>query len=137
MIKQTKIVIAAFVIAVLALAVFVIYNGDIATKNKGGSLSESEARAIAERTCIKGGESLSPGSYNENSKTWWFDANLNSIHEGCNPACVVSEETNIAEINWRCTGLEEPIACTADAKQCPDGSYVGRSGPNCEFVCPQ
>jgi len=26
--------------------------------------------------------------------------------------------------------------CTADAKQCPDGSYVGRSGPNCEFKCP-
>ena len=24
-----------------------------------------------------------------------------------------------------------------DAKQCPDGSYVGRSGPNCEFAaCP-
>ena len=29
-----------------------------------------------------------------------------------------------------------PIACTADAKLCPDGSYVGRTGPNCEFVCP-
>ena len=28
------------------------------------------------------------------------------------------------------------VACTADAKQCSDGSYVGRSGPNCEFVCP-
>lgn len=27
--------------------------------------------------------------------------------------------------------------CTADAKQCPDGSYVGRIGPNCEFAnCP-
>lgn len=27
--------------------------------------------------------------------------------------------------------------CTDDAKQCPDGSYVGRSGPNCEFTaCP-
>lgn len=26
------------------------------------------------------------------------------------------------------------IACTAEAKQCPDGSYVGRSGPNCEFA---
>lgn len=26
--------------------------------------------------------------------------------------------------------------CTMDAKQCPDGSFVGRSGPNCEFVCP-
>lgn len=27
--------------------------------------------------------------------------------------------------------------CTMDAKQCPDGSWVGRSGPNCEFVCPK
>ena len=32
--------------------------------------------------------------------------------------------------------LKEPVACTMDAKQCPDGSYVGRTGPNCEFVCP-
>ncbi len=30
-----------------------------------------------------------------------------------------------------------PIYCTMDAKQCPDGSYIGRSGPNCEFVCPE
>lgn len=29
-----------------------------------------------------------------------------------------------------------PIACTADAMQCPDGSYVGRTGPDCQFVCP-
>ena len=29
-----------------------------------------------------------------------------------------------------------PVACTADAMQCPDGSYVGRSGPHCEFICP-
>lgn len=28
------------------------------------------------------------------------------------------------------------VMCTADAMQCPDGSYVGRTGPNCEFVCP-
>ncbi len=28
------------------------------------------------------------------------------------------------------------VFCTQDAKQCPDGSYVGRTGPNCEFVCP-
>jgi len=29
-------------------------------------------------------------------------------------------------------------ACTLEAKQCPDGSYVGRSGPNCEFAaCPE
>lgn len=29
------------------------------------------------------------------------------------------------------------IMCTADAMQCPDGSYVGRTGPTCEFVCPK
>jgi hypothetical protein len=32
--------------------------------------------------------------------------------------------------------LPNEVACTADAMECPDGSYVGRSGPNCEFVCP-
>ncbi len=31
-----------------------------------------------------------------------------------------------------------PVACTADAKLCPDGSAVGRVGPNCEFAeCPR
>lgn len=30
----------------------------------------------------------------------------------------------------------EPVACTMEAKLCPDGSYVGRTGPNCEFQCP-
>lgn len=35
------------------------------------------------------------------------------------------------------TRQPEQIACTADAKLCPDGSYVGRTGPNCEFaLCP-
>lgn len=30
------------------------------------------------------------------------------------------------------------VVCTMEAKQCPDGSYVSRSGPNCEFApCPQ
>lgn len=30
-----------------------------------------------------------------------------------------------------------PIACTMDAKMCPDGTYVGRIPPNCDFeVCP-
>ncbi len=32
---------------------------------------------------------------------------------------------------------EEKVACTMDAKMCPDGSYVGRTGPKCEFeACP-
>lgn len=31
----------------------------------------------------------------------------------------------------------EPVACTMDAKVCPDGSAVGRVAPNCQFApCP-
>ena len=30
----------------------------------------------------------------------------------------------------------QPIACTMDAMQCPDGSWVGRTGKKCEFICP-
>lgn len=32
----------------------------------------------------------------------------------------------------------EQVFCTQEAKLCPDGSYVGRTGPNCEFAaCPE
>jgi hypothetical protein len=31
-----------------------------------------------------------------------------------------------------------PVACTEEAMLCPDGSYVGRTGPSCQFApCPQ
>jgi len=32
---------------------------------------------------------------------------------------------------------EQPVSCTTEAKLCPDGSAVGRTGPKCEFAkCP-
>jgi len=31
-------------------------------------------------------------------------------------------------------GVPEQVACTADAKMCPDGSSVGRTAPSCEFA---
>ena len=34
-------------------------------------------------------------------------------------------------------GETETVICTMDAMMCPDGSYVGRSGPKCEFKCPE
>ena len=35
-------------------------------------------------------------------------------------------------------GSIQPKACTEEAKLCPDGSAVGRTGPNCEFApCPK
>ncbi len=31
----------------------------------------------------------------------------------------------------------DEIMCTMDARMCPDGSYVGRQGPDCQFqLCP-
>lgn len=46
------------------------------------------------------------------------------------------QKTNLPEVNNKPpeTGT---VACTLDAKLCPDGSAVGRTGPNCEFSpCP-
>src|SRR3989338_11536019 len=35
------------------------------------------------------------------------------------------------------TSVAEPVFCTQDVKLCPGGSYVGRTGPKCEFSeCP-
>ena len=31
----------------------------------------------------------------------------------------------------------KPVFCTQEAKRCADGSFVSRTGPNCEFApCP-
>ncbi len=33
---------------------------------------------------------------------------------------------------------DEQVMCTQEAMMCPDGSYVGRTGPKCEFTpCPE
>ncbi|MFH1194003.1 MAG: hypothetical protein V1661_03335 [bacterium] len=39
---------------------------------------------------------------------------------------------------WYATKIKPSIkACTMEAKLCPNGSYVGSTGPNCEFTaCP-
>ena len=40
-------------------------------------------------------------------------------------------------VNARVAEAPGGIACTMEAKLCPDGSAVGRTGPNCEFAeCP-
>lgn len=38
--------------------------------------------------------------------------------------------------NGNATSTDQ-VVCTMDAKMCPDGSYVGRVAPNCQFAaCP-
>lgn len=44
---------------------------------------------------------------------------------------------NIAEETPDQANSDEQVFCTMEAKMCPDGSYVGRTGPKCEFAaCP-
>ena len=50
-------------------------------------------------------------------------------------AALVGRLTPIAEAPKE-TPAPEVTMCTADAMLCPDGSYVGRTGETCEFVCP-
>lgn len=76
------------------------------------ALSQQEAHQVAMDTkeCSMAGILTDQIVYNEITKTWWFDLERMPELEkdGCNPACVVSEETKTAEVNWRCTGLLIP-----------------------------
>lgn len=49
-------------------------------------------------------------NHNEITKTWWVDLDRmpELENDGCNPACVVNEESKVAEVNYRCTGLVIP-----------------------------
>ncbi len=58
------------------------------------------------------------------------NATNNTDAHGCGPSAPWCQASQSCSAN--CT-----VPCTADAKICPDGSSVGRVGPNCEFApCP-
>ncbi len=56
------------------------------------------------------------------------------------PRCLMPEDINICPPSPEPSQTEDTdrkIFCTQEAKQCPDGTWVGRTGPNCEFTkCP-
>lgn len=54
------------------------------------------------------------------------------------PRCLIPETEDMCPPTITPTKPTDQIACTQEAKLCPDGkTYVGRSGPNCEFSnCP-
>jgi len=97
----------------LFLALFLIsMTGFILADNSGlGTNSENDeerAFAMALEECSSAGEVSAGGSYNENSKTWWFDLEPFENKHGCAVACVVKLETEEAEVYWMCTGLIIP-----------------------------
>lgn len=67
-------------------------------------MSLAEAKEIAEKSnCTKEGKLIDDALCNDITGTWWIE--LDTVKEGCDPACVVDVETKQAEVNWRCTGL--------------------------------
>jgi len=79
---------------------------EVANRMRVEGMSISEAFSIAaESECTKEGNLSDNALYNENTKTWWIDLDVKK--EGCAPACVVSENTKTAQLNYRCTGLIE------------------------------
>lgn len=50
------------------------------------------------------------------------------------PRCMIPETPDMCP---KTAPTQKQVFCTQDAKQCPDRSWVGRTGPKCEFICPQ
>jgi hypothetical protein len=68
-------------------------------------LTLAAAKLIAQNSeCLKTGTLTGFSICNEITGTWWLDLKVED-KPGCSPACVVNVATNVAEINWRCTGL--------------------------------
>ncbi|MFH1366428.1 MAG: hypothetical protein ABIH38_00370 [Patescibacteria group bacterium] len=91
--------------------------------------SKEEALTIAQVSsdCSMAGILTNEINYNAVTKTWWIDLERMPELEkdGCNPACVVNEETKTAEVNWRCTGLllekeNEIINLEVNESECKD-----------------
>ncbi len=75
------------------------------------TITYEEAIQIAQDSeCTEKGTLTETYFYNENTRTWWIDLTMKLEFENdlCYPACVISEETKTAEINWRCTGALPP-----------------------------
>lgn len=54
------------------------------------------------------------------------------------PRCMIPETNDMCPPATPSQKTSEKIFCTMEAKQCSNGSYVGRSGPKCEFApCPK
>ena len=85
--------------------------------------------------CIEKGSLIDQHTYNPNSHTWWIDLEMKEEFKKdyCDPACVVSEWTKTAEINWRCTGALPPETEEEDLSQCAEDGGLLRE-PD-EYCC--
>src|SRR3989344_7622585 len=100
----------------------------------------NDSRCRPEVVCIWAGE-LSPrfillgGTISESKEIRLGTVTAESSTEGGYAITLAGVTENTSTIIV--TKVDEQVACTMEAKLCSDGSYVGRTGPNCEFAkCP-
>jgi len=100
----------------------------------------NDSRCKPEVVCIWAGE-LSPrfillgGTISESKEIRLGTVTAESSTEGGYAITLAGVTENTSTIIV--TKVDEQVACTMEAKLCSDGSYVGRTGPNCEFAkCP-
>jgi len=108
------------------------------TEEITSQISRDEAVKIAgqSKDCTMAGILTDKITYNAITKTWWIDLERTSELEkdGCNPACVVSEQTQTAEVNWRCTGAMLPESTECLPEQRNVDACTGIYQPVCATV---
>ncbi|MDH5533554.1 MAG: hypothetical protein OEX81_03960 [Candidatus Pacebacteria bacterium] len=107
-------------------------NGKISLKIDGKATSIPSRNVINKGASLKGYE-ITQGGVHAFTCSNSTCTNTDKISIAKPPVTT----TDSTQTNNNQTGTEQ-VRCTQDAKQCPDGSFVSRSGPNCEFAsCPQ
>lgn len=103
------------------------------------SVQESPTACASDDDCVCGGIDITTGNCFVGNKKY-AETHVD-FSRNCPDFCTgiaAHLETRCVEKECRIVSKRQPVACTADAKLCPDGSAVGRAGPNCEFApCPK
>jgi len=123
--------------------------GTLSIKKRGdggeyGLCSFEENRACEEWAllrgeCPVGGRKTTGFDTIDQSYCAWSGGQTLSV---ANSICTFNNGSKCSTLdfyNGKCdkTSAASSVVCTMDAMQCPDGSYVGRTGSDCKFVCPQ
>lgn len=80
------------------------------------------------------GEFVTRDTGENDRDTWYYE--FNNQEQG-SEMIEIDPPTLVIPVTPPAEPEPQPVACTQDAMMCPDGSFVGRVGPNCEFAaCP-
>jgi hypothetical protein len=123
------------IVAILAVGVFIYFFGYSRTwphpcerKNPPVGFDCSSFNKVSSSTPIIGGDEDEHGCLGPAGYSWC------EVKNKC--LKVWEEKCETTPINSGPGDKDGFVACTMDAMQCPDGTYVGRSAPDCKFICP-